>query len=79
MRRAVEAYLDGELPPDAGADVARHLAVCWECSTVAETLRLVKHALQRRRAALGPSMAETRLRRLANNLAAGPPPDGTAS
>jgi anti-sigma factor RsiW len=48
LRRAVEAYLDGELTPDAHAEVARHLSICWECSIAAETLCLLKRALSQR-------------------------------
>ncbi|GAC1376246.1 MAG: hypothetical protein NVSMB4_04950 [Acidimicrobiales bacterium] len=76
MRRAVEAYLDGELPADAGTEVAHHLAMCWECSTVADTLRLLKHALRRRRDHGMASMPVRRLRRYAETMAAGPPADG---
>lgn len=71
MRRAVEAYLDGELPPDAGAQVARHLSICWECSALAETLRLLKQALRHRRHNVPQTLTERRLRRFAEDLAAG--------
>ncbi|GAC1530516.1 MAG: hypothetical protein NVS3B12_05200 [Acidimicrobiales bacterium] len=78
MRRAVEAYLDGELAPDAGTEVVHHLAMCWECNTVAETLRLLKHALRRRRDQGAASVPGLRLRRFAESLAARPPHDGTS-
>lgn len=76
MRRAVDAYLDGELTPDARSEVARHLSVCWECSIAAETVRLVKRALAQRRARTPVSIAEERLRRFAEDLARAGPPDG---
>jgi hypothetical protein len=77
MRRAVEAHLDGELAPGADAEVVRHLSVCWECSTVAETLRLLKRALRDRRARAPTTMAERRLRRFAEDLASRPRPPRT--
>jgi anti-sigma factor RsiW len=73
LRRAVEAYLDGELTPDARAEVARHLSICWECSIAAETLRLLKRALSHRRDRTPSSVAERRLRRFAEALVAGGP------
>jgi len=70
VRRAVEAYLDGELETDAGAQVGRHLSICWECNTAAETLRLLKWALRQRGARTPTTMADRRLRRYAEELAA---------
>ena len=70
MRRAVEAYVDGELGPDVATEVARHLSSCWECSTVAETLRLLKQALRQQRCKRPATVAEHRLRRFAAELAA---------
>jgi anti-sigma factor RsiW len=74
LRRAVDAYLDGELTSDARAEVANHLSICWECSIAAETLRLLKRALSHRRDRTPPSVAEHRLRRFAHALAAGGEP-----
>jgi anti-sigma factor RsiW len=74
MRRDVEAYLDGELAPEARARVARHLSTCWECSIAAETLRLLKRALSHRRDRTPASVAERRLRRFAEALVAGGQP-----
>jgi anti-sigma factor RsiW len=74
MRRAVDAYLDGELTPEARAEVARHLSICWECSIAAETLRLLKRALSHRRNRTPSSVAERRLRRFAEALVAGGEP-----
>ena len=77
MRRAVDAYVDGELNPGARAEVARHLSLCWECSIAAETVRLLKRALTQRRDRAPASVAEQRLRRFAEDLAAfGPKPGG---
>jgi anti-sigma factor RsiW len=80
MRRSVEAYVDGELAPQARADVVRHLSRCWECSMAAETLRLLKWALSRHRVRSPSSLAERRLRRFAENLASvRPSEDGRGS
>jgi hypothetical protein len=70
MRRAVEAYLDGELQPEAGAQVARHLSICWDCSVIAETLRLLRRSLRHLRDVNPPTVAERRLRRFAEDLVA---------
>ena len=70
MRHAVEAYLDGELPGQAGAEVARHLTTCWDCNTLAETLRLIKQSLRHRRDRTTLMLSERRLRQIAANLAA---------
>jgi predicted anti-sigma-YlaC factor YlaD len=75
MRHAVEAHLDGDLAPEADAQVARHLSVCWECSIVAETLRLLKRALRQLRAKTPTTITERRLRRFAEDLAGRPHPD----
>jgi anti-sigma factor RsiW len=48
MSHAIGAYLDGELPPQARAEMADHLAICWDCNTLAETLRLIKQSLRPR-------------------------------
>lgn len=68
MPLAVEAYLDGELPPPGDAEVARHLSICWNCSTVAETLRLIKQSLTHRRDPATPLLTERRLRCWAEGL-----------
>ena len=70
MRRTVGAYLDGERAPVAAAETAYHLAVCWERSIAAETIRLLKRAFQSRRPD-PPSPVGVRLRRFAEDLAAG--------
>jgi anti-sigma factor RsiW len=76
LRRAVGAYLDGELTPDAYDEVARHLSICWKCSIRAETLRLLKRALGQRSDWTPSSVAGRRLRRFAERLAGGVQPDG---
>jgi anti-sigma factor RsiW len=76
MRRAVEAYLDGEVAPDARADVVHHLAICWECSVAAETLQLIKRALSQSGMRTPSSVAERRLRRFAQDLLAGTDAEG---
>ena len=72
LRRDVEAYLDGELCPDDRARVAGHLRVCWECSVAAETLRLLKLALRRRRSREPGTVGARRLRLFADQLAGRP-------
>jgi anti-sigma factor RsiW len=68
MRRAVDAYVDGELPPARAAAVEAHLTDCWGCSGDAETLRLMKRSLRRLRHR-GPSeLTLARLRRWAEGL-----------
>lgn len=72
LRRDVEAYVDGELDPVARARVRRHVAVCWECSVAAETVRLLKAALRRHRRREPATVAERRVRRFAEQLAGRP-------
>jgi hypothetical protein len=74
MRRDVETYLDGELASDAGVRVAGHLSKCWGCSALAETHRLLRRSLQHHRDAKPQTVVERRLRRFAENLAAGRSP-----
>lgn len=47
MRRAVDAYLDGEPPPARAAAVEAHLTGRWGCRGDAETLRLRQGSLRR--------------------------------
>jgi hypothetical protein len=68
MRRAVGAYVDGELDTaDATAPVAAHLRECWACSGDAEVTRTIKRSLQKRRGR--DVLATLRLRRFAARLA----------
>jgi predicted anti-sigma-YlaC factor YlaD len=75
LRRAVDAYLDGELPPDVHAAVAHHLSMCWRCSIAAETLRLLKRALSQQSDRTS-SVGGRRLRCFAEQLGGGGQPDG---
>jgi anti-sigma factor RsiW len=68
MRRATDAYLDGELPPDGAAAVEAHLHECWGCSGYAETLRLMKRSLRRLRDRRPTELTAARLRRWAEGL-----------
>lgn len=79
IRRSVGPYIDGELAPGDRAELARHLAECWRCNTLAETLALMKRALRARAGRAPANMGELRLRRLAETLAGLRSPDGAAS
>jgi hypothetical protein len=50
------------------ADVARHLSMCCNCSTLPETLLLIKQSLRGRRDRTAPLLSERRLLRLAERL-----------
>lgn len=69
MRQMVGAYLDDELRGEKQAEVGRHLSVCWECSTLAETVRLIKRSLRQRGDRPARSLDEHRLRQFAESLA----------
>jgi anti-sigma factor RsiW len=68
MRRAVDAYLDGELPPAWAAVVEAHLGECWGCSGHAETVWLMKRSLRRLRGRRPTLLAIARLRRWGEGL-----------
>lgn len=68
---AVEAYVDGALPPAARARVAAHLRECRACSEDAELLALVKASLRRRPQRVS-SLELARLHRFAQRVATGP-------
>lgn len=68
MRRAVDAWVDGELDAETAEAVAHHLRICWDCSSAAETTRLVKSALRAHRDREPPPLAAARLRRFADRL-----------
>lgn len=69
MRRAVDAYIDGELrTPERIAAVHAHLDQCWGCSGYAETLRLVKRSLRRLADRQPTDLTVARLRRWATEL-----------
>jgi anti-sigma factor RsiW len=68
-RRAVDAYIDGELrTPARIAAVQAHLDECWGCSGHAETLRLLKRSLRRLAQRQPTDLAAARLRRWATDL-----------
>ena len=52
-RKAVDAWVDGELDAAAATSTAAHLRECWDCSSAAEIAKLVKHSLRRYSARLG--------------------------
>lgn len=68
MKRALSAYVDGELDAPTSDAVAAHLRECWDCSGDAEIIRMVKRSLRtlgdRERDALGA----LRVRRFASQL-----------
>jgi anti-sigma factor RsiW len=68
MRRAIDAYLDSELPPHAVVAVEAHLDECWGCSGQAETARLMKRSLRRLRDRRPTELMVDRLRRWAEGL-----------
>ncbi len=68
LRRLVQAYLDGELHDDPARRAAEHLRECFDCSTDAETGRLVRYSLRRLAARAGPQLVELRLRRYGEDL-----------
>jgi len=67
-RRLVEAFLDGELSDDPARRAADHLRECLDCSTDAETGRLVRSSLRRLAARAGPQLVELRLQRYGEDL-----------
>ena len=69
MRRLVQSYLDHELRGDSARRAVMHLQDCFDCSTDAETRRLVRHSLRRIAERSGPRLAQARLRRYGEDLA----------
>jgi predicted anti-sigma-YlaC factor YlaD len=65
MRRAIDAYLDGELAPARAMAVEGHLDECWGCSGYADTVRLMKRSLRRLAQRRPSDLAVARLRRWA--------------
>lgn len=68
LSRLVQAYLDHELRGDPAQRAAAHLQVCFDCSTDAETRRLVRHSLRRIAERSGPRPATARLCRYGQDL-----------
>jgi predicted anti-sigma-YlaC factor YlaD len=65
MRRAVDTYVDGELPSSRAALVEAHLDECWGCSGYADTVGLMKRSLRRLAQRWPSDLAVARLRRWA--------------
>jgi len=64
----VTAHLDGELLDPSAQVVWHHLSQCWDCSSDAETLRLIKHSLRTQRQSTTATLAFRRLDRFARRL-----------
>ena len=67
LRSKVQAYVDGELDEPTARAVRAHLRECWWCSGDAQTHRLVRGSLRRRRDGL-TSLPVARLRRFVQDL-----------
>ena len=63
-RRHASEFLDGELPEDGRARVARHTALCPQCARLIATLRATIAALRTLPTAPDASIAEGVVRRL---------------
>lgn len=68
MRRAVGAYVDGELDAADTSAVTAHLDECWGCSGEADTLRLIKRSLRGRSVRRPADIALARLRLWVDHL-----------
>jgi anti-sigma factor RsiW len=68
MRRAVSAFVDGELDDAAAAVVEAHLRDCFDCSGDAELARLVKVSLRNLADRERDAVTAVRLRRFAAAL-----------
>jgi anti-sigma factor (TIGR02949 family) len=81
LRRLAE-YLDGELGPDAGGEVQRHLDVCRSCFSRAEFERKLRQRVAELRQGAVEAAFEGRIRALLRGFAAPPPlatsPEGGA-
>jgi anti-sigma factor RsiW len=69
-RKAIDAYVDGELDPDVRAQVAAHVRRCWWCSEDVELTGMIKASLRQRRRVIPLSVA--RLRRFATRVSEAP-------
>jgi predicted anti-sigma-YlaC factor YlaD len=67
MRRAVDAYVDGELSRARAVAVELHLDECWGCSAYADTVRLMKRSLRRLAERRPSDLAVARLHRWAED------------
>ena len=70
LSKLVDAWIDGELDDALTRSMAEHVADCWDCSSAAETTRLVKRALCARARREPPGIAAVRLHRFAASLGA---------
>lgn len=61
VRRALWAYIDSELAPDARRDVGVHLAVCAECALAYEERRALTRVLRERAPVLLSASARARI------------------
>jgi anti-sigma factor RsiW len=68
MRRAVSAFVDGELDTGLAAIVEGHLRDCFDCSGDAELARMVKASLRNLAARERDAVTAARLRRFATRL-----------
>ncbi len=68
LRRAVSAFVDGELDGKTAAAVAAHLRLCWGCSGDTELARMMKCSLRRCADREPELLAAVRLRRFAASL-----------
>lgn len=71
IRRRVETWVDGELSSPEARTVRRHLEECAGCSGEVELLERIKASLGRLERRRPPALATARLRRWAEELAAG--------
>ena len=75
LRSKVQAYVDGELDGPTAGQVRAHLIQCWWCSGDAQTHRLVRVALRRRRDRVA-SLPMARLRRFVRGIDRSRPDSG---
>jgi anti-sigma factor RsiW len=74
-RKALQAYLDGEIDELAARRIRRHLDLCRRCGLEASTYTEIKNAVGRRATSVSPG-ALHRLHQFGEQLAAGEHPDG---
>lgn len=68
MSRVIDAWVDGEVDARVARVVAAHVRDCWDCSSAAETTRLVKRSLHARGDREPRHLATARLARFAHQL-----------
>jgi len=67
ISQKLNAYLDGELLPQAGEEVRGHLAACARCAAELEQLKRLNHALDVMEGMVPPADFSSRLRELASS------------